>query len=492
MTELPIEIYPVGIVREIDRCAIEGHGIAGYELMKRAAAAAFDEARRSYPAATDWLVLAGPGNNAGDAYVLARLAAADGLKVTVLALADPTSLSGDAATAARDYADAGGRLESFSGKLPWLADLIVDGLFGSGLVREVGGDYAAVIRQVNSHHAPVLALDIASGIAGDTGLALGHAICADLTVAFVGLKPGYFLGDGIDSTGRLVFAGIDVPSSCYPVDRAVLERFPDDLARTLLPPRRRNAHKGDFGHVVVVGGAPGMPGAPLMAGLAALRSGAGRVTVATHPDHASGLVAHSPELMVCGIKGSADLAPLVERATVIALGPGLGDDDWSRSVFAAAEAYALPAVWDAGALTLLAGGITSHPDRIITPHPGEASRLLGRSTADIETDRLAAVEDLLHVVGGVAVLKGGCTLVGTRGRKPRVSTRGNPGMATAGSGDILTGVIAALRAQGLSSSDAAILGVDTHARAGDIAAAEGVRGLVATDLLPGIRKALNP
>lgn len=492
MSNLPVEIYPVDVVREIDRCAIEGHGIAGYELMKRAARAAYDEARRSYPGTENWLVLAGPGNNAGDAYVLARLAANDGVGVVVLALADPALLSGDAGTAMADYVDSGGRIETFTGVLPGPVDLIVDGLFGSGLVREVDGDYATVIELCNDHHVPVLALDIPSGIAGDSGRACGHAMRAHVTVGFVGLKPGYFLGDGIDHTGRLVFAGIGVPGDCYPVEQAVLDRIPDKLAGQLLGARRRNAHKGDFGHVLVVGGAPGMPGAALMAGMSALRAGAGRVTVATHPAHASQFVARCPELMVRGIESAASLAPLLDNASVVALGPGMGEDDWSQAVFAAAAAPELPAVWDAGALTLLAAGISTHPDRIITPHPGEAGRLLGRSAGEVESDRLAALDDLVDIVGGVVVLKGGCTLVGQSGRTPRVSTRGNPGMATAGSGDILTGVIAALRAQGLSIADAALLGVDAHARAGDLAAEDGIRGLIATDLLPGIRRALNP
>ena len=492
MSSLPVEIYPVHVVREIDRCAIEGHGIAGYELMNRAAAAAFDEARRSYPGARRWLVLAGPGNNAGDAYVVARLAASEGIDVVVLALFDPAELSGDAGKAAADYVDVGGRIETFTGVLPGDVDLIVDGLFGSGLVREVGGDYATVIELCNDHRAPVLALDIPSGIAGDTGRALGHAIRADVTVGFVGLKPGYFLGDGVDHTGRLAFAGIGVPGDCYPVKEAVLGRIPDNLALMLLGKRRRNAHKGDFGHVLVVGGAPGMPGAALMAGMSALRAGAGRVTVATHPSHASEFVARCPELMVRGIESGADLAPLMGIASVVALGPGMQEDEWSTSVFAAAAAAELPAVWDAGALTLLAAGMSSHPDRIITPHPGEAGRLLGRSAADVESDRLAALDDLVDIVGGVVVLKGGCTLVGQHGRSPRVSTRGNPGMATAGSGDILTGLIAGLRAQGLSIADAALLGVDAHARAGDLVAEAGARGMIATDLLPGIRQVLNP
>jgi NAD(P)H-hydrate epimerase len=492
MDTLPLEIYPVDVVRDIDRCAIDTHGIPGYTLMTRAAESALAAIDGQFPAARCWLVLAGPGNNAGDAYVLARLARARGIDVTLMTLADPAGLGGDAATAAADYREAGGTTVDFDGALPTGHDLIVDGLFGSGLVREVGGRYAAVIEQANAAPAPIVALDIPSGVAGDSGAALGTAVEAALTVAFVGLKAGYFLGEGIDRCGRLVFAGLDVPEVCYPRERALLERIPDDAVARHLSPRRRNAHKGDFGHVVIVGGAPGMPGAALMAGKAALRSGAGRVSVATHPEHAGSFVAACPELMVRGVRDADELTDYAGRADVVALGPGLGDDAWSEQVFAAARQLPVPAVWDAGALTFLAASPGGHPDRIITPHPGEAARLLGRSTAAVQADRPGALRDLVAANGGVVVLKGACTLIGTAEARPLVSTRGNPGMATAGAGDILTGIIAGLRAQGLPSPLAAQVGVAVHAGAGDLAAEAGERGLIATDLLAGLRRMLNP
>lgn len=489
---VPSYAYPVDVVRDIDRCAIDDHGIPGYTLMSRAGQAALDYSRQRFPEARRWLFLAGPGNNAGDAYVMARLAMEAGLDVRLLALAAPDGLGGDAKTAAEDYLASGGRADAWEGDLPEDVDVIVDGLFGSGLMREVGGAYAEAIDRANAHEASVVALDIPSGIAGDTGHRLGTAVVAELTVAFVGLKSGYFLADGIDATGELRFAGLDVPAACYPPERAVLTRIPDSLLDGFRTPRRRNAHKGDFGHVLVAGGSQGMPGAALLAGMAALRSGAGRVTVATHPSHASDLVARCPELMVRGIESLADLEPLLERVDVVALGPGLADDDWSHELYARVSTLDLPAVWDAGALPMLARAPGKAEQRVITPHPGEAGVLLGKGAADIQADRLAAMAGLVERFGGVAVLKGAYTLVAAGTTAPVFSAHGNPGMASAGMGDVLTGVIAGLRAQGLASIDAAALGVDVHARAGDLAASDGgARGLIATDVIMKLRSVLN-
>ena len=490
MNTLPEHVYSVDAVRGIDRCAIETHGIPGYTLMTRAGAAALDCARLRYPDAKRWLFLAGPGNNAGDAYVMARLAAEAGLDVRLTTLADTARLAGDAKLAADDFLGTGGRAEPFSGTLPE-ADVVVDGLFGSGLVRDVGGAYERAVELANAQPAPVFALDIPSGIAGDNGAELGTAIRADATIGFVGLKAGYFLGDGIDAAGELFFAGLDVPAECYPEDQAVLRQVPDRLLTEFSKPRASNAHKGDFGHVLIAGGAEGMPGAALMAGMAALRAGAGRVTVATHPSHASDLVARCPELMVRGVDGQADLAPLLERVNVIALGPGLGDDQWSRTLFATLSVNPMPAVWDAGALPMLAESPSTAADRVLTPHPGEAGVLLGQSAGDIQQDRLGAVTELAARYGGVVVLKGARSLVAASSACPLVSLHGNPGMASAGMGDVLTGIVAALRAQGLAAADAAALGVDVHARAGDLAAEAGERGLIATDVIASLRSVLN-
>ncbi len=491
MQALPSEIYPVEVVRDIDRSAIEDHGIPGYELMVRAAAAALDCARRRFPAARRWQFVAGPGNNGGDAWAMARLALAEGQPVDVVTLVDPERLSGDAARAAADYVAAGGLYSRWSGALDAAAGLIVDGLFGSGLVRDVSGPFAAAIAAMNDHPGTVVALDIPSGIHGDTGRALGIAVRAGLTMAFVGLKPGYFLADGIDHSGDLRFADLAVPPECYPTERACMRRLGADERLPLPGRRRRNAHKGDFGHVLVVGGSPGMPGAALLAGRAALRAGAGRVTVATHPGHAAMLVAACPELMVRGVADAGELTPLLDAATVVALGPGLGGDDWAAAIYAAAAAAGQPAVWDAGALTRLAAAATPHADRILTPHPGEAGVLLASDAATVQGDRLAALRALTEKYRDTVVLKGAATLVAAPGSVPWLCTAGNPGMASAGMGDVLTGVIAGLRAQGVETELAAAVGAEVHARAGDRAAHDGERGLLAGDVIDAVRQEVN-
>ncbi len=491
MQALPSEIYPVEVVRDVDRSAIEEHGIPGYELMVRAAAAALEHARMRFSTGSLWQFVAGPGNNAGDAWAMARLARAEGQSVEVVSLVDPERLGGDAARACADYLAAGGRHTRWAGELDPAAGLVVDGLFGSGLVRDVGGPFAAAVAAINAHHGAVMALDIPSGIHGNTGHALGTAVRAELTVAFVGLKPGYFLADGIDHSGDLCFAGLDVPRECYPLEKACLRRLADAERMRLLGRRRRNAHKGDFGHVLIVGGSPGMPGAALLAGRAALRAGAGRVSVATHPVHAGAVAGACPELMVRGVADASELAPMIDAASVLALGPGLGDDDWAGAIYGAAAASGRPAVWDAGALARLASASRGHPERILTPHPGEAAALLGSTAADVQADRVGALGALTAGYGSTVVLKGAATLTGIAGSVPWLCTAGNPGMATAGMGDALTGVIAALRAQGMSSELAAALGVEVHARAGDRAACAGERGLLAGDVIEAVRREVN-
>jgi len=479
-------------VREIDRCAIEDEGIPGYTLMTRAGAAAVHAARERYPEATRWQVVCGAGNNAGDGYVVARLAANDGIVVSVLAVADPERLQGDAATAYGDFTAEGGVVMAWDGILDADAQLLIDGLLGSGLEREVGGEFAAAVAAINAHAAPVLALDIPTGVNGDSGEIMGCAVRADLTVTFVGLKAGLFTGEGADCSGTIVFAGLDVPEHCRPRDAARYRRIDEQMIGQALPRRARNAHKGDFGHVLIVGGGPGMPGAVRLAGEAALRGGAGLVTIATHPSYATASVASRPELMCYGVKDAALLSRLLDRATVVAFGPGLGRSNWARDMYAAVAGSDLPSVWDADALNLLAEQPAAASQRILTPHPGEAARLLGIATADVQKDRCAALALLQARYGGSVVLKGAGTLVSSASGTPWLCTAGNPGMAAAGMGDVLTGIIAALLAQGCSQETAAAVGVEVHARAGDRAARGGERGLLVSDLLAELRAVVNP
>jgi hydroxyethylthiazole kinase-like uncharacterized protein yjeF len=479
-------------VREIDRTAIEDEGIPGYSLMTRAGAAAVRAARERFPDATRWQVVCGAGNNAGDGYVVARLAAQDGIVVSVLALVDPESLTGDAATAYGDFAAEGGVVMPWEGALDDEASLIVDALLGSGLEREVSGEFAKAVSAMNTHSARVMALDIPTGVHGDTGQVMGTAVAADLTVTFVGLKAGLFAGEGSELTGAIVFDGLDVPEHCRPHAEALSRRISSRVLRRCLKRRPRGAHKGDFGHVLIIGGGEGMPGAVRLAGEAALRTGAGLVSIATHPSHAAVIVGSRPELMSHGIADADSLAPLLERATAIAFGPGLGRSEWAQQLYAVVSELDMPCVWDADALNLLAATPAKSERRIITPHPGEAARLLDGKTSAVQDDRPAALKSLQDKYGGVIVLKGANTLVTSKKQVPWLCTSGNPGMASPGMGDVLTGIIAALLAQGLGKEASAVVGVEAHARAGDLAARSGERGTIASDLIAELRRVVNP
>ena len=492
MRSLPVEIYSVASVREIDRTAIEDEGIPGYTLMTRAGAAAVRAARERFPDANRWQVICGAGNNAGDGYVVARLAAQEGLVVSVVALVDPESLTGDAATAYGDFAAEGGIVMPWEGALDDEAGLLVDALLGSGLERDVSGEFAKAVAAMNAHRARVMALDIPTGVHGDTGQVMGTAVEADLTVTFVGLKAGLFAGEGAELCGSIVFDGLEVPEHCRPHGKAMSRRISSRVLRRCLKRRPRSAHKGDFGHVLIVGGGEGMPGAVRLAGEAALRAGAGLVSIATHPSHATVIVGSRPELMSHGIADPGALGPLLERATAVAFGPGLGTSDWSRQLFAAVSELELPCVWDADALNLLAENPAKNERRIITPHPGEAGRLIGEDTAAVQGDRRGALIALQEKYGGVAVLKGANTLVSSKKKIPWLCTAGNPGMASPGMGDVLTGIIAALLAQQLGKEASAVVGVELHARAGDRAARAGERGTIASDLVAELRHVANP
>lgn len=483
---LPERLYRAAEVRELDRFAIEEQGIPGSVLMQRAGLAAFELLRHKWPKAHRIAVLCGGGNNGGDGYVVARLACDARLEVTVFAAAPPEKLKGDARWAFEAYRESGGKLEEGIPSGLEGFDLLVDALLGTGLDREVTGPFAEAIRVVNRTSAGKLAIDIPSGLHADTGAILGCAVEADATVTFIGLKRGLWTGEGPACCGEIYYSDLAVPQE-------ILDHVPPSAKRLRwpggLPKRRRTAHKGHFGHVLVIGGMPGFSGAARMAGEAALRVGAGLVSIATHPHHAAVLNLGRPELMVHPVETPADLDWLLERATVIALGPGLGQSDWSLALWEKALTTELPLVVDADGLNLLARRPKKREDWILTPHPGEAARLLETTPKEIQRDRFAALEALLDRYGGTVVLKGAGTLVGRKGEVPAICPYGHPGMASGGMGDVLTGVIAGLLAQGVER--AAEFGTMLHALAADDAAHDEERGLLATDLLPWLRRRIN-
>ena len=488
MINTPLALYTAAQTRELDRLAIEQHGIAGYELMQRAAQASLDALRRAWPRARRLTIVCGPGNNGGDGFVLGRLARRAGLDVRMLALADKAH--GDAGTARDDYLADGGELVQAraGGDLP-AADVYVDALFGSGLNRAVEGLAAELIDRLNAMDAPVLALDIPSGLDADSGSILGRCVHAAATVCFVGWKQGLFTHRGTDCCGKLSLETLDVPSAVY----AQVTAGARLMQPMSLPPRQRDSHKGRYGHVLVLGGDHGYGGAVRLAGEASLRCGAGLVSVASRQAHVAPLLAARPELMV-HVAADQGVAPeLLRKATVLVLGPGLGLADWGRQLFAQAMDSDLPLLLDADGLNLLAAAPGSFSGRpvVLTPHPGEAARLLGCESGQIQNDRFAAVRELAQKFACVVVLKGAGSLVSDAGGEVAVCPWGNPGMASGGMGDVLSGVIGALLAQGLEPRQAAELGTALHSRAADRAAADGQRGMLASDLLPLLRQLLE-
>jgi NAD(P)H-hydrate epimerase len=488
---LPLALYRAGQVRSMELHAIETFGIAGETLMERAGAFTYEMIRKRWPDAGDITFLCGTGNNGGDGHVIARLAREEGLSVRILQLGDSSRMTEYTRTNAERSFQAGVRTEIFCG-LPDKTDLIVDAMLGTGLDRPVGGLWAEAIQSVNRHSAPVVAVDIPSGLNADTGRIFGCAVEAEMTATFIALKQGMFTGQGPGLCGKIVFSSLEIPAQVYASTILSARRLEWKRQRALIAPRKGNAHKGDFGHVLIVGGAPGLSGAARLAGEAALRTGAGLVSVATHPDHAALMNIGCPELMCHGVNRPADLEPLLEKCDVVAMGPGLGQGVWGRVFYNMLRDSSKPVIMDADALNLLANQPIRDDNRIITPHPGEAARLLESSVEKIEIDRFRAVGELQAELGGVVVLKGAGSLVkSSRERPPSVCSHGNPGMATAGMGDVLTGMIAALVAQGLDLETAAESGVALHAAAADLSAPEGMRGMIASDLFPDIRQLLG-
>ncbi|QXG24327.1 NAD(P)H-hydrate dehydratase [Pseudomonas viridiflava] len=483
--ELPDALYSAAQVRDLDARLIAA-GTPGFELMQRAAHATWRAIRRRWPEASELTVLAGHGNNAGDGYLVASLAHKTGWQVRVLAVGDPAALKGDAALACA--AASGVNIQ------PWanqpMAGIVVDALLGTGLQGDVRDPYRSAIEAINASGLPVAAVDIPSGLCADTGHCLGVAVRADLTVTFIGLKMGMLTGDAPDLIGQLIFDDLQA-------DKAIVAQAPvtakrlDKTSLPFLAPRPRTAHKGMYGRVLIIGGDHGFGGAALLSAESALRSGAGMVTLATRTEHVPAALTRMPEIMSAGIHSANQLMTLIEAASVLVVGPGLGQDSWGRSLLSAAANADRSQVWDADALNQLATGQVVLPkNSVITPHPGEAARLLGISTQEVQNDRAAAAHALARKFNAVCVLKGSGSLIADVDGRLALCDRGHPAMASAGLGDVLAGLTGALVAQHMSAFDAACLAVWLHASAGQKIGASG-RGMAASDIIPAIRQLLE-
>lgn len=497
--QLPTALYSAEQTRQLDAAAIAHEGISGIVLMKRAGRALFETVLEQWPATQEWLVLCGAGNNGGDGYVVAALAALKKHKVAVFSLTDPAELTGDAKRAYEFAVQEGVTIETFNGleasNRVHSNTVIVDALLGTGLKGAVREAFMPAIEWINQQTVPVISADIPSGLCANTGRTAGLAVRATLTMTFIGLKPGLLTGRGPALVGKLFFSNLGVPAEVYTQFSPVAERINFAELELTLPAREGDAHKGRFGHLLVVGGDKGFGGAAILAAEAACYSGAGLVGLATQAEHISAALVRRPEVMAVGVPSGQELEPYLERPNAFVVGPGLGRSPWSEQMLQQVIQANKPSVFDADALNILAQGRLRLPveyqQHVLTPHPGEAARLLGCNVSDIEADRLDAVRRLQQAYGGVVVLKGAGTLI-TDGHRVLLANVGNPGLAKGGTGDVLSGLIGSLLAQGLSPLDAAQLGVCLHGAAADCAVSEtGLAGLLASELLPFVRELLT-
>jgi hydroxyethylthiazole kinase-like uncharacterized protein yjeF len=430
-------------------------------LMEKAGAAAAELAGTlASESGEPVLILAGPGNNGGDALVAARHLSTQGFRITVVSRADPARLPADAAHARADWLQSGGAI---------LADipssqrysLVIDGLFGVGLTRDITGDDARWIAQANGLACPRLALDVPSGLDSDKGRIRGCALRADHTLTFLGLKPGLLTGEGPDHAGELHLDTLSVTPMASPIAAGIALTQLENRHR--LPPRAHNSHKGTYGHVGIIGGSHGMVGACLIAGRAALQQGAGSVTLGTLDDRIVVDYAE-PRLMFAVPERLLSTPP-----SVLAIGPGLGQSPRAHVLLETALALPCPLVLDADALNLLASdpGLAKqaahrpHPT-LLTPHPGEAGRLFGMAAADIQANRIEAARNLSLRYRADIALKGAGTVIAHPDGRYAINTSGGPWLAQAGSGDRLTGLVAALLGLGMEPADALEAAVWLH------------------------------
>ena len=491
-SSIDLPVYRTVEVRAIEAAALNAPNAPG--LMERAGLAAAQIARDVV--ADDGrrvLVLAGPGNNGGDAFVVARHLKAWWFKVDVVFTGEAARLGADAQAALAAWRNSGGvMLERIPANGQW--DLVIDGLFGIGLERDLSGDYAELVAAINKLDTSVLALDVPSGLDSDTGRARGCAVHADHTATFIGLKPGLLTLEGPDYCGETHLCTLDLDATAAPAARGAV--IGSDVMRSVLPARRANTHKGDYGSLGILGGARGMAGAALLAGRAALQLGTGRVYVGLLADDGPGYDPAQPELMLRTAPEILQLGHL----NALALGPGLGQSPDAHQILAAALKKNIPIVLDADALNLIAADAnlqefvrTRAAPTILTPHPAEAARLLARNTASVQADRVAGACEIAARFRAGVVLKGAGSICALPDATWFINTSGNPGMASAGMGDVLTGIIAALLAQGAAARNALLAGVHLHGAAGDelAGANHGQIGITASEVIGAARTLFN-
>lgn len=471
---LLFNLYNKKTIVEIENQVANNFNISIEELTKKAVKASIDVLLEDFPNAQKIIIFCGIGKNATDGLMIGEELKALGKNVQII------------------------KASNWESNIPIKADLIIDALFGIGINRDLVGVWQQIVDSINKSNIPVLSIDIPSGIDPDTGKILGTAIIATVTVTFIGLKPGLFTGKAKNHCGKIKFNNLGLPNEAYSNAAVDSIRLTKKDFKNLLKPREPAAHKGNFGKLLIMGGQDGMVGAPLLAGKAAFRAGAGIVQVLTNSKQPVAIGDYL-EIQAQNFHSSSQLESLIEKSTVLLLGSGMGLEHAANSFLEHSINSSLPLIVDADGLNLLAENLDEdfepRQNWILTPHPKEAARLLNTDVETIENNRFATIEQLVTKFKATVVLKGAGTLIKEYQENTisptYVCDLGNPGMATAGMGDVLAGVISGLVAQKLSLKDACILGVFAHALAGDIVAKDGEKGILASDLLFFIKKIIN-
>ncbi|GJM14691.1 MAG: bifunctional NAD(P)H-hydrate repair enzyme [Thermodesulfobacteriota bacterium] len=496
------------IIREIDRLTIKKYGVPGLILMENAGRAVADVLLDNFDYADRVAIFAGGGNNGGDGFVVARHLISEGLDVNTYVVSDPKKYKGDALTNYKALVKIGGNIIELKDNLRKYkqADVIVDALFGTGLDREVTGFYKKVIEFINVQGVPTIAVDIPSGLDSNSGYPLGTAILADITVTFVLPKLGISIYPGVEFAGEIYVADITTPD--FLEDDIPYELLSSESVVDIIEPRYEDTHKGIYGHLFILAGSPGKSGAAALSALGAQRSGTGLVTVGI-PKSLNPIMEQKtieamteplPEtdLETFGIVSLDRAMEIAEnKKTAIAIGPGISTTNETREfLYEIIRNLELPMVIDADALTLIADNpkilnVAKAPI-VLTPHPGEMSRLAGISTEEVQANRIGVALDFSTKYNVYLVLKGARSVISTPQGEIYINTTGNAGMASGGMGDVLTGIIGGLLAQQIEPADACTLGVFAHGLAGDLAAEQsGEAGIIASDVANKLPNAIR-
>jgi NAD(P)H-hydrate epimerase len=495
---LPQRAYSATQVLENEMKISLSQGIKMYDLMENAGCSVFSYIQDYYPKLSNMLVLCGKGNNGGDGFIVARLAQEMGINVTVYLCTKSERLMGDAKIAFNllqktkvtiIYHHECQNISSFLQDNEY--EIIVDALFGIGFKGDLSLDFIELINEVNTYDAPVISVDIPSGVDATTGHVITTAIIADITITFIVIKQGLLTGQSAKYTGDVFLADLTLGNAFQQEITSQVE-IQGQLTAPNKPERSAASHKGNVGLLLTIGGDRGMPGAIRLASESALRSGASLVAVCCHPENHSLILNGRPELMLAIQKGDQLVNNrFYKKAKVLLCGPGLGRNAWSKKLFDSVITSMKPCVIDADALHLLATRPQKRDNWILTPHPGEAAELLSCTVADIEKDRFSSVRKIAQQYGGICILKGSGSLI-SDGKMVWINTSGNSGMATGGMGDVLSGIIAALLMQLPNFFEAACLAVFLHGQAADIVAKNNGRiGMLASDLFPEIQRLIN-